>query len=242
MANGFDGFPPETLRFLRQLKRNNHREWFLAHKEVYERKVKAPMTDLVLALGCALEPMAPELIVDPKRAIYRIYRDLRFSPDQRPYKTHIAAIFVPRGVPKKTGACLYFHIEPAEIVIAGGVYMPDSPTLRLLRRHIADHWRELEAITQRRDFRSLFGELQGESLMRPPAGYPADHPAVDLLRRKQLHVARTEPPALAEGPKLLPRLLTLFTAMLPLVRFLNQPLQTDPMTAMDRGFAQGPMG
>ena len=225
MANGFDGFPPETLGFLRQLKRNNNREWFQAHKDVYEGKVKAPMTDLVLALGCALEPLAPELIVDPKRAIYRIYRDLRFSPDKRPYKTHISAIFVPRGIPKKTGACLYFHIEPAEIVVAGGVYMPDAQALRVLRRHIADRWEELEAITLKRSFKRLFGELQGDRLIRVPPGYPADHPAAGVLRQKQFHVVRSEPAALAGGPKLLPRLLTLFSAMLPLVRFLNEPLR-----------------
>ena len=84
MTNGFEGFPPETLRFLRQLKRNNYREWFLAHKDVYESKVKAPMTDLVLALGQELQQSDPELIVDPKRAMYRIYRDIRFSADKKP--------------------------------------------------------------------------------------------------------------------------------------------------------------
>jgi uncharacterized protein (TIGR02453 family) len=142
MTNGFGGFPPETLRFLRQLKRNNKREWFLAHKNVYELKVKTPMIELVLALGQAMQKSAPELVMDPKRAIYRIYRDIRFSADKRPYKTHVAAIFVPRGIPKKTGACLYFHIEPSKVVIAGGVYMPDPATLRALRQHIADNWED----------------------------------------------------------------------------------------------------
>jgi uncharacterized protein (TIGR02453 family) len=114
MRNGFGGFPPETFRFVRQLTRNNNREWFLAHEDDYELKVKAPMTELVLALGQAMLQLAPELVVDPKRAIYRVYRDIRFSADKRPYKTHVAAIFVPRGIPKKTGACLYFHIEFTE--------------------------------------------------------------------------------------------------------------------------------
>jgi len=241
MTNGFNGFPPETLIFLRQLKRNNNREWFLAHKDIYELKVKAPMTDLVLALGDALQPLAPELIVDPKRAIYRIYRDLRFSPDKRPYKTHISAIFIPQVIPKKTGACLYFHIEPAEIVVAGGVYMPDAPTLRILRQHIADHWEELAAITLQRNFKRLFGKLQGDRLIRPPSGYSADHPAIGVLRQKQFHVVRTEPAALAEGPKLLPRLLTLFSAMLPLVRFLNAPLRSMPVAGVDRRFEPAPM-
>ncbi len=226
MANGFGGFPPETFRFLRQLKRNNNREWFLAHKDVYELRVKAPMTDLVLALGQSIQQSAPELVVNPKRAIYRIYRDIRFSADKSPYKTHVAAIFVPRGIPKNSGACLYFHIEPAEVLIAGGVYMPDSATLRTLRRHIADNWEDLAVITNERSFRKLFGSLQGDRLVRPPLGYAADHPAIDVLRQKQFYVSRTEPAELAEGPKLFPRLLTLFSAMIPLVRFLNAPLKS----------------
>ena len=110
MPIGFAGFPPEALKFLRQLKRNNDREWFLEHKEIYERKVKEPMVNLVLALGGAMQAFAPEMVVDPKRAIYRIYRDVRFSADKSPYKTHVAAIFVPRGMAKNSCACLYFHL------------------------------------------------------------------------------------------------------------------------------------
>jgi uncharacterized protein (TIGR02453 family) len=224
MINGFEGFPPETLRFLRQLKRNNNREWLLAHKDVYELKVKAPMTDLVLALGDELQPSAPEFVFDPKRAIYRIYRDIRFSADKSPYKTHVAAIFIPRGVPKKTGACLYFHIEPEQVMIAGGVYMPDSSTLRALRRHIAEHWSELQAITRQRNFKKMLGDLQGERLTRPPSGFAANHPAIETLKQKQFYVSKTEPAELAQEPKLFKRLVTLFSAMLPLVRFLNAPL------------------
>jgi uncharacterized protein (TIGR02453 family) len=227
MTNGFEGFPPETLRFLRQLKRNNNREWFLAHKDNYELNVKAPMTKLVLALGQAVEHSAPELIVDPKRAIYRIYRDIRFSADKRPYKTQVAASFVPRGIPKNIGAGLYFHIEPAEVVIAGGVYMPDPATLRVLRQHIADNWKDLRAIMNKRSFRELFGTLQGERLARPPSGFSPVHPAIDVLRQKQFYVAQSEPAKLAEGPGLYPKLLTLFSAMIPLVRFLNAPLQSE---------------
>ncbi len=238
MTNGFGGFPPETLRFLRQLKRNNNREWFLAHKDVYELKVRAPMTELVLALGEAILQSAPELVVDPKRAIFRIYRDVRFSADKRPYKTHVAAMFFPRGIPKNAGACLYFHIEPAEVLIAGGVYMPDPVTLRALRQHIADNWEDLLAITNQRKFKKMFGSLQGERLTRPPSGFPAGHPAIDLMRQKQFYVSRTEPAELAESPTLFPRLLALFSAMIPIVRFLNTPLRSLNAVTPDNGFGR----
>jgi uncharacterized protein (TIGR02453 family) len=138
----------------------------------------------------------------------------------------VAAIFVPQGIPKNTGACLYFHIEPSEVLVAGGSYMPDPAALRALRQHIAAHWEELLAITNQPSFRKLFGHLQGDRLVRPPSGFPADHPAIEVLRQKQFYVSKTEPAELAEGPKLFPRLLKLFTAMVPLVRFLNVPLKS----------------
>jgi len=224
MATGFAGFPPETLKFLRQLKRNNNREWFLANKDTYEKKVKAPMMDLVIALGGAMQNFAPELIVDPKRALFRIYRDTRFSKDKRPYKTHISALFAPRGVPKLSGASLYFHIEPAEVIVAGGVYGPDSATLRVLRQHVAAHWEDLLAITNRKDFKKLFGSIEGDQLKRPPLGFPPDHAAIDLLRHKQFYVSAKEKPSLAGGTRLFPWILTQFAAMMPLIRFLNAPL------------------
>jgi uncharacterized protein (TIGR02453 family) len=226
MKNAFSGFPPDTLRSLRQLKRNNNREWFLGRKDLYESKIKGPMTDLVLALGHTLQQSAPDLIVDPKRAIYRIYRDIRFSPDKRPYKTHLAARFVPRGIPKNTGAGMYFHIEPAQIVVAGGVYMTDSATLRIFRQHIADNWKHYREITNQRSFRKLFGSVQGERLVHLPSGFSADHPAIDVLRQKQFYITQTKPAEFAEKPKFYPWLLELFSAMIPFVQFLNAPLKS----------------
>ena len=226
MKSSFEGFPPEALKFLRQLKRNNNRDWFLAHKDVYEQKVKAPMTELVMELGYRLQQTAPELNVNSKQAIYRIYRDIRFSADKTPYKTHVAAIFVPKGIPKHCGACLYFHIEPAEIMIAGGVYMPDSAALKALRQHIAANWEELAAITKQRNFKKMFGDLQGDRLTRPPMGFSADHPAIEVLKQKQFYVSCSEPAELAETPELFHRLMTYFLAMLPLVQFLNVPLKS----------------
>ena len=204
MAVGFAGFPPETLKFLRQLKRNNNREWFLAHKETYEQKVKGPMVDLVLALGGAMQSFAPEMVVDPKRAIYRIYRDVRFSADKSPYKTQVAAVFTPRGIPKNSSACLYFHISPEELIIAGGIYMPGSSELLAIRQHISSHTQELQTILNDREFKKMFGGLWGDQLSRAPKGFPPDHPAIDLLRYKQYLVSVTEPPGFAESPRHFP--------------------------------------
>jgi uncharacterized protein (TIGR02453 family) len=231
----FPGFPPEGLKFLRRLKRNNHREWFLEHKEIYEREVKIPMTGLVLALGGEMASFAPELNTDPKRAIYRIYRDIRFSRDKTPYKTHIAAVFAYRGAPKHAGAGLYFHVAPDEVLIAGGAYMPGSAELRAIRHHIATRSKDLREIIDDRQFRKLFGGLEGDRLSRPPKGFPSDHPAVDLLRYKQFLAYSRNPAEVAESSDLLPLIMRNFRALMPLVRFLNAPFARGSVSSRRNG-------
>ncbi len=228
MMTGFRGFPPETLKFLRQLKRNNNRSWFQERKELYETKVRQPLIDLVIALGGAMQAFAPEMIVDPPKVIYRIYRDTRFSSDKTPYKTQISAFFVPRGMSKSNAAGLYVQIDPDEILIAGGVYMPGSAELRASRSQVAERWQELREIVDIREMKKKFGGLQGEKLSRAPLGYPTDHPAIEYLKYKHYLVWRTEPATIAETPKLFPLVLTSFTTMLPLVRFLNEAISKVP--------------
>ena len=221
MKTAFSGFPPEALRFFRQLKRNNNREWFRAHKEIYETKVKLPMIGLVQSLGGELNKFAPEIVVDPARNIYRIYRDVRFSADKSPYKIWIAASFNPRGIPRHAAAGFYFHVSPEDVLIAGGVYMPGPKEILAVRNYIANHYEKLRRILSQKEFKGLFGGLQGERLTRAPKGFPPDHPAIDLLRYKQFLAYVTRPPALAETPKLLPTIVQIFRAVMPLVRFLN---------------------
>src|SRR3981081_201782 len=104
MNSGFGGFPPEAMPFFRGLKKNNTREWFQPRKEIYEEKVKGPMLELVTALMRRVASSAPAHSADPKKAIYRIYRDTRFSKNKTPYKAHIAAVFPRRSLEKHGGA------------------------------------------------------------------------------------------------------------------------------------------
>jgi uncharacterized protein (TIGR02453 family) len=131
MPTRFPGFPPETLQFLRDLKASNNRDWFQAHKPLYDEKVKAQMVELVLALGEELQGFGSDLVTAPDKAIYRIYRDVRFSKDKSPYKTYVAAVFSVRGLDKHAGAGLYFHFSPDELLVGGGIYMPGSGLARL---------------------------------------------------------------------------------------------------------------
>jgi uncharacterized protein (TIGR02453 family) len=223
MRSRFPGFPPEALQFLRGLARNNHRDWFQPRKPVFEEQVKRPMVELVEALNAELHRFAPEYVTDPGKAIYRIYRDTRFSPDKTPYKDHIAASFRRRGTGPHQDGGYYLHISHKEVAIGGGVYMPQPPVLLAIRQHIEQHHGELRKILAARAVVRLLGELQGDRLTRVPKGFCASHPAADLLRFKSLFLYVSLAPDLATTPALFTEVLQRFRAMKPLLDFLTAP-------------------
>ena len=224
MPAGFPGFPSEGMAFLRALVKNNRREWFQPRKPVYEEQVKAPMLDLVTRVTSAMLTFAPAYAGDPEKAIFRIYRDTRFSKDKTPYKTHIAAVFHRRGLNMHGGGGLYFAVSAKEVEVAGGIYMPAPETLRAVRAHLADRHEEFRGLTRDRGLRRLLGDMQGEQLSRVPKGYLPDHPAADLLRYKQFLFYVLLDPALAATPKLEPEIVKRFRALTPFLEFLNAPL------------------
>ena len=220
----FPGFPREGIQFFRGLARNNNRDWFQPRKPIFEEKVKQPMVELVEALNGALMGYAPRYVTDPGKAIYRFYRDTRFSKDKSPYKQQIAASFPRHGLERHGGGGFYCAISHKEVAVGGGVYMPSPETLLAIRTHITDHYRELRRIARSRTVRKLFGELQGEQLTRVPKGFAGDHPAEDLLRMKQFLLYIELPPDIATTPKLFREIESRFRAMAPFLEFLNAPL------------------
>jgi uncharacterized protein (TIGR02453 family) len=220
----FPGFTPEAITFFRGLERNNHRDWFQPRKQIYEQKVKGPMIELVDALNQKMMTFAPDYITDPEKAIYRIYRDVRFSADKTPYKTHIAASFFRHGTPKHGGAGYYFSVAAKEVEVAGGIYMPPTDCLLSVRQHLAQQHEQFRRISSSRPIRTLFGGVQGEQLARVPKGFPADHPAADLLKHKQFLLFVSLEPAVATTPQLFDEVLARFRAMAPWLDFLNAPL------------------
>ena len=223
MRTAFPGFPAEGLAFFASLRRNNRREWFQPRKTIFEEKVKEPMKELVGAVNSAMKSFAPEYATDPDKAIYRIYRDTRFSKDKTPYKDHIAASFSRRG--DKAGAGYYFAVSHKEVAIGGGIYMLAPETLLAIRQHLAERHAEFRKIAGGRAVRQLFGAVQGEQLTRVPKGYPCDHPAADLLRMKQYLLYVELAPEMAVTPALYTEVVKHFRAMTPLVEFLNAPLR-----------------
>ncbi len=218
----FPGFPPEALKFLRSLEKNNDRDWFLPRKEIFEAKVKAPMVDLVEAINAGLPAFAPEHINDPKKAVYRIYRDTRFSSDKTPYKTHIAAIFPRRGMGKHSSAGFYVHLSPKSFGIAAGAYMPGPEELFAVRTWIAENHATLRKAAKGPE--KLMGKLHGDSLTRAPKGFDPAHPACDLIRMKSWLYWIELDAKLAESPKLLGEVMKRFRAAAPVVEMLNAGL------------------
>lgn len=182
----FEGFPKEGIAFLKKLKRNNNREWFAAHKEEFEDTVKFPMQCLIASLEPLFAGFAPEFDVNPKKSLFRIYRDTRFSRDKTPYKTHIAAHFELRRKPRiMDGAGFYLHIEPGEVFLGGGIYMPDNDQLKKIRRAVSEYPSEFLAVIASPKFKKHFGTIQGSKLSRPPKGFSADDPMIEYLKLKQ---------------------------------------------------------
>ena len=223
MRSVFPGFPAEGLAFFSSLQRNNRREWFQPRKAIFEATMKQPMRELVGAVNSAMKNFAPDYVTDPDKAIYRIYRDTRFSKDKTPYKDHIAASFSRRG--DKTGAGYYFAVSHKEVAIGGGIYMPEPETLRAMRQHLAERHEEFRKIAGARAVRQLFTAVQGEQLTRVPKGFPSEHPAADILRMKQYLLYVELPPDLATTAALYTEVVKHFRAMTPFVEFLNAPLR-----------------
>ena len=221
----FDGFPRDGIDFMKRLKRNNNRPWFEKHKEEYEASVKLPMQSLIAALQPHFERFAPEFDVHPKKALFRIYRDVRFSKDKTPYKTHVAAHFVLRGKPKGVeGSGYYLHIEPGEVFLGGGIYMPDGDQLKKIRRAIGGQPDRFRSILEEKNFKRVFRKLEGETLHRVPQGYEPDHPMADWLKFKQFFVGVEWPEARSLKERFVTDVAEVFEAATPLVRFLNEAM------------------
>ena len=224
MRTAFTGFPPEMVRFFRSLKRNNRREWFQPRKHLFDQHVKAPMQELVNAINADLAKFAPEYVTEPKNAVFRIYRDTRFSADKTPYKNHIAASFSRRGGERLGTGGFYFSVSHDAIEIAAGIYHPDREAMLLVRNHIAATHQELSRILADKKTRKLTGDLKGDALSRSPKGFDPEHPAAAFIKMKDWLFDVTLDASLATTPQLHQAVVERFRAMAPLLYYLNRPL------------------
>jgi uncharacterized protein (TIGR02453 family) len=220
----------EGMAFLRALIRVNKtdpveaREWFQANKAVYEAELKEPMLAIIRHVTDSMLDFAPEHVRPAEKSLFRIYRDTRFSNDKRPYKEHIAAWWTHTGLDKTSGAGYYFHISSKDVIIAAGAYMPEKDQLAAIRHWLLDHHAEFRKLLEKPAVKKAFSEFEGNALTRPPKGFPADHPALDLIRCRQWGLAATLPAEAALEPNLAAEVVRHFKLAAPVVAALNTPI------------------
>jgi uncharacterized protein (TIGR02453 family) len=217
-------FREAGLKFLRSLRRNNRREWFEAHRAEFERELKQPMLAVIETVNRAMETFAPANVRPPQKCMMRIYRDIRFSSDKRPYKSHISAWWSRAGLEKTSGGGYYMHISPDEVLIAAGVYMPEREQLLAIRGYLAVHHEEVRRLLKNRKLRSTMESFTGMPLTRPPKGFPKDHPAMDLLLCRQWGVEAKLAPTASLKDDFASEVIRHFRLAAPLVNVLNTPL------------------
>ncbi len=229
-------FTTNSLRFLRDLARNNKKPWFEAHRGEYETQIRAPMRALIEEMDVRFARFARELTGDPKRSMFRINRDIRFSKDKSPYKTHAACWFRHSAADHRVGgdaeggsAGLYFHIEPKASFVGAGIWMPPRPALDKIRDAIADDPKRFGRIIESPAARRRFGGLDDDAMLkRMPRGFSEDHPAAQWLRYQSFTIGRQLSDRDVLSSRLADGLEKDFRLMLPLVRWLNAALGLIP--------------
>ena len=213
----------EVFRFLKELKENNNREWFNAHKEWY-LAVKARHEDFINQVIPALAVTEPDMDgLTAKYCIFRIYRDVRFSPNKEPYKTHIGAYMV-KGGKQSPRAGYYVHIEPGNCMVGGGIWCPEPSLLKALRKDVYDNIDEFTGILRDAKFQKYY-VLEGEKLKKVPAPFPADFPEGDLLKYKSYTVSNYVPDSFFEREDVVERCVERLLLMQPFNRFLNYTVE-----------------
>ena len=218
------------MQFLRSLAKNNNKPWFEAHREEYERELREPMRDLIADMDMRMRSFAPEMGGDPKRSMFRIHRDIRFSKDKSPYKVHASCWFHHRRADAKVGseaeggsAGFYFHLQPGASMVAAGLWMPPRPQLSRLRDAIADDPRGFSALAKKLERK--FGGLDDEAMLkRMPRGFDETHPAAQWLKYQSFTSGRALKDSDVTSTRLPSCLEKEFTGLLPLLRWLNGAL------------------
>jgi|SRR5215210_6598531 len=227
VAPAFTGFRPEAIQFLAELAENNDRAWFQPRKAEYERLLKEPMEALIAELAQRFEARRIPLRADPKRSIFRIYRDTRFSKDKSPYKTNMGASFpwvepgsdaADEGAHGNGG---YFHFQPGEMYLGGGMWLAERPRMEAFRRAVVEDEARVAAALEDPAFLRMFEPVHPhETLKRVPPGYPADHPRADWLRFKDVVFGRRLADEDVLSPSLPDVMADAYEAALPVFRFL----------------------
>ena len=214
----------KVIEFLEELSKNNNREWFQENKKWYEesRDKFLFLTDVMINEIRKFDPEMPAL--SPKDCMFRIFRDVRFSKDKRPYKTNFGS-YISKGGRKGMYAGYYFHISPEESFVGGGIYMPPAEPLKAVREHIAENADEFLEIINQPEFKKTYPEMYDDKLKTTPKGFPKDHEHIDLLRYKSYIFSHSFSRKEIVGEKYIEQMVNAFHVLQPFNRFLNEAIE-----------------
>ena len=213
----------DVLTFLEGIKNNNTREWMESHKADY-LKAKQNFEEFIKQLIEQISDFDPHIIgTDPKKCIFRLHRDIRFSKDKRPYKENMGG-FINREGRKGMDGGYYLHIQPGQSMLAGGVYMPPSDILKKIRQEIDYNPNPLLKYVSSSYFKEYFGSFEGDRLKKAPKGYDPDHPNIELLKLKYYIVVQRVEDKIVLGTDFANYALKVFKAMKPLNDYIRTAL------------------
>ncbi|HUR32078.1 MAG TPA: DUF2461 domain-containing protein [Saprospiraceae bacterium] len=209
-----------TLRFLKELEKHNNREWFTAHKDQYD----AALANVNQFRDAVVQQLSKKDAIEDGR-VFRIYRDVRFSKDKAPYKNNFGIHFTRSGKERRGG--YYLHLQPGETFAGGGFWAPEPHDLKRIRDEIEFDDKPIRKIVSNKTFVKYFGTLNGDELKTAPSGYDRDHPAIDLLRKKQFIIGRKFKDKEVNDPLFLKEVILSFEAMRPFFDYMSEVLSTD---------------
>ena len=215
-------FTSDTFRFLKDLKRNNDREWFADNKKRYEEHLKDPSLRIIAAFAPELKKISPHFTATP-RSLFRIHRDTRFSNDKTPYKTHIGLHFRHDRSKDAHAPGFYVHVEPGSAFLGVGIWHPDGRALRAIREHVVEEPAAWKKASRAKAFTGAF-ELSGDRLKRPPKDFDPEHPLIEDLKWKDYIGVAELPDSFVTDPELPRALAKTFKSATPFMRFLCDAL------------------
>ena len=215
-------FTQDSLTFLKELQENNNREWFNSNKKRYEQNVKIPFENFVGHLIDSLQPHFESLAITPKDAIFRIYRDVRFSKDKSPYKTKVSAIISPGGRKNKTIPGIYIECSADDVRVYSGLYQLDSKQLQNVRTHISYNLDNFKKLISNTDFVQTFGEIRGEKNKRLPKEFLEDAELQPLMFNKSFYYFASFKPEMILSDTLTEKMVAAFLVAKPVSEFLYE--------------------
>ncbi len=223
MSSPFPGFPKDFFAFFRELKANNNRVWFEDNKQRFRDSVQASMSDFIVAMAPRLAKISKNFVADPRPnggSMFRIYRDVRFAKDKRPYKENAGCHFRHALGKDVHAPGFYMHFAPGDVMFGGGLWMPPPDALAKVRGAIAAKPQAWKMMLADRKFASRFDGVSGDALSRPPRGFDPAHPFIEDIKRKTFFVMQQADTKLASSPKLVDEVAATFASASPLLKFL----------------------